>query len=53
MSQLLTIRLGLAVAGLIVWLLGLRLEDTVLQYGGIGLLVVAVLLRFVRRGPGT
>ena len=49
MSQLLTIRLGIAVAGVIVWLLGLRLADTVLQYGGIALLVIAVLLRFARR----
>ena len=52
MSQLLTIRLGLALAGVIVWLLGLRFEDTVLQYGGIALLVVAVLLRFARRRTG-
>jgi hypothetical protein len=51
-SQLLTIRLGLAVAGVIVWLLGLRLDDTVLQYGGIALLVVAVLLRFARPRAG-
>jgi hypothetical protein len=42
-------RLVLAAAGLVVWGIGIRAEDSVLQYVGIGLLVVAVVLRFVRR----
>ena len=49
MSQLLWIRLGLAVAGIIVWTLGLRTNDQTMQYGGIALLVAAVLLRFARK----
>jgi hypothetical protein len=42
-------RLVLAAAGLVVWGLGIRADDSVLQYVGIGLLAAAVVVRFFRR----
>jgi hypothetical protein len=42
-------KLVFAAAGLVVWGLGIRANDTVLQYVGIGLLLMAVLIRFVLR----
>jgi hypothetical protein len=49
MNRATSTKLVLAAAGLVVWGLGIRANDSVLQYVGIGLLVVAVLLRFVHR----
>jgi len=42
-------KLILAASGLIVWGLGIRTGQSELQYVGIGLLVTAVLLRFIRK----
>ena len=47
-----TIKLALAAIGLIVWAYGLRVDDPVLRWIGIGFFAAAVLLRlFTRRRP--
>jgi hypothetical protein len=47
MTPLTAAKLILAASGLIVWGFGIRTGQAVLQYVGIGLLVTAVLLRFI------
>ena len=49
MSQLTAAKLILAASGLIVWGYGIRTQEPVLQYVGIGMMVTAVLMRFIRR----
>jgi len=49
MSHLTAAKLILAASGLIVWGFGIRTDEEMLQYVGIGLMVTAVLLRFLRR----
>jgi hypothetical protein len=50
MNDPLTIaKLALAVAGVVIWLYGNRTGQATLNYIGIGLLAVAVILRFVSR----
>lgn len=49
MTPLTSAKLILAASGLIVWGYGIRTGEPVLQYVGIGLLVTAVLLRFLRK----
>lgn len=49
MTPLAAAKLILAACGLIVWGFGIRMGQSVLQYVGIGLIVTAVLLRFIRR----
>jgi hypothetical protein len=39
---------ALAGAGIIVWFLGMRMENPALRWTGTGLLAVAILLRFAR-----
>ncbi|MGQ0646143.1 MAG: hypothetical protein ACT4P7_01155 [Gemmatimonadaceae bacterium] len=45
-----TLKLVLAVVGLIVFAVGARYENEALRWVAIGLLVVAFLIRFLRRG---
>jgi len=49
MTPLTAAKLILAASGLIVWGFGIRAGQAVLQYVGVGLLVTAVLLRFIRK----
>ena len=49
MTPLTAVKLILAASGLVVWGYGIRMGHAVLQYVGIGLLVTAVLLRFLRK----
>jgi hypothetical protein len=53
MTTLTWVRFALAVAGILVWAYGLRIDDRTIRWGGIALLAVAVLLRFWprRRAP--
>ncbi len=45
-------RFGLAAIGMAVWAYGYQVDDAAIRWVGIGLLAVAVLLRFAtRRGP--
>jgi hypothetical protein len=48
MKPVLIAKLALAGAGLLVWGLGARLDNAMLRWTGIGLLAMAVLLRFVK-----
>jgi hypothetical protein len=48
------LRLGIAAIGMLVWAYGYQADDVTIRWIGIGLLAVAVLLRFVaprRRQP--
>ena len=49
MTPLTAAKFILAASGIIVWGFGVRTGQPVLQYVGIGLLVAAVLLRFLRK----
>ena len=49
MTHLTAAKLILAASGVIVWGVGIRTDEPVLQYVGIGLMVAAFLLRFLRR----
>jgi hypothetical protein len=49
MTQITTVKLALAASGLVTWGIGLRNNAPVVQYVGIALLVIAVLLRFLRK----
>ena len=49
MTPLTSAKLILAASGFVVWGYGMRTGQSVLQYVGIGLLVTAVLLRFLRK----
>jgi hypothetical protein len=48
MNPVLIARLALAVAGIIVWGLGARMDNALLRWTGIGLLALTLLLRFAR-----
>jgi Zn-dependent membrane protease YugP len=47
MSRLIQIKIGLAVAGILVLIWGLRVDSTMIRWIGIALLAASVLLRFV------
>jgi len=49
MSRLTQLKLGILIAGLIVWGYGARVDNPWLRWVGIGFFAVAVVLRFV--GP--
>jgi hypothetical protein len=49
MTRMTTLKLALAVVGILIWLFGNQAGDDRIRWIGIGLLVVAVLLRFVGR----
>lgn len=56
MTPLTHLKLGLAVAGVILWGYGVRVEQSWLRWVGIGFLAAAAALRFWgrrRRGPPT
>ena len=46
-------KLALAVAGVVVWGLGVRMSSEMLRWTGIGLLALAFLLRFARGRQGS
>jgi hypothetical protein len=46
-------RVAVAVVGILVWAYGARVDDATIRLVGIGLLMVALLLRFVPRRPPT
>jgi hypothetical protein len=50
MNTLVRIKLALVVIGLIIWFWGYRTDDSFFRIAGIIVLLVAFLLRFVRRG---
>lgn len=43
-------KVALAVVGILVWAYGARVDNPHVRWAGIGLLAVAFLLRFLRRG---
>jgi len=45
-------RIGLALAGMVVFLTGVKMNDPNVRWGGIALVLVAVLLRFASARPG-
>ena len=49
MTPITSTKLLLAASGLVVWGYGIRTDEPAVQYVGIGTLVVAVLLRFMRK----
>lgn len=49
MTRLAIAKIGLAVAGILVWAYGVRTENDALRWYGIGLLGVAVALRLASR----
>ncbi len=49
MTPVTTAQLALAVIGLVVWGYGTRLGDSRVGWAGIAMLVIASLLRFVKR----
>lgn len=51
MNTLVRMKLGLFVIGLILWTWGYRSDDSYFRIAGIVVLLVAFLLRFVRRRP--
>ena len=48
MNPVLIAKLALAGAGIVVWGLGARADNAMLRWTGIGLLVLAFLLRFAK-----
>ena len=48
MSPVLISRFALAGAGIVVWGLGARIDNALLRWTGIGLLALALLLRFAK-----
>jgi hypothetical protein len=48
MNPVLIARLALACAGIVVWGLGARVDNALLRWTGIGLLVLTLLLRFAK-----
>jgi hypothetical protein len=48
MKPVVIAKLALAGAGILVWGLGARFDNAMLRWTGIGLLALAVLLRFVK-----
>ena len=53
MSPIVRWKLGLFVMGLILWTWGYRTDDSYFRLAGIVVLLVAFLLRFVRRRPAS
>lgn len=51
MNPMVRVKLALFVIGLIVWMWGYRTDDSYFRIAGIVVLLVAFLLRFVRRAP--
>lgn len=51
MNPMVRLKLALFVIGLIVWMWGYRTDDSYFRIAGIVVLLVAFLLRFVRRRP--
>ncbi len=51
MPSVQTVKLVAAAIGMMVFFLGVRLEESVVRWTGIGLVAVALGLRFVRRRP--
>ena len=49
MTRLLQVRIGIAVIGVIVWGYGVRFDEPVTRMVGIGLFLLALLLRFAAR----
>jgi hypothetical protein len=49
--NLMVVRIALLVTGLLVWGYGARVDDSRLRLIGIGLLAIALVLRFFRRRP--
>jgi hypothetical protein len=49
LGLVLTLRVVIALAGAVVFGYGIRVDSPTFRWGGIGLLVVALLLRFWRR----
>ena len=52
-SPMVAAKLALAVAGVVVWGLGVRMSSEMLRWTGIGLLALAFLLRFARGRQGS
>ena len=52
MNQLTTLKLALAIVGILIWFFGNRAGDERLRWVGIALLVAAVLLRFLKPRRG-
>jgi hypothetical protein len=53
MNTLVRLKLALAVIALVIWAWGYSVDDSLLRVIGIGVLLVAFLLRFVGRRPRT
>jgi hypothetical protein len=51
MSPMVRLKLALFVMGLILWMWGYRTDDSYFRMAGIVVLLIAFLLRFVRRRP--
>ncbi|HEX7546632.1 MAG TPA: hypothetical protein VF368_07875 [Gemmatimonadaceae bacterium] len=51
MNPVLIARIALAVAGIVVWGLGARMDNGQLRWTGIGLLALSLLLRFAKGRP--
>lgn len=48
MRTLTSVKLGLAIAGIAIWGYGTRIEDERIQWAGIAVVALAVVLRFIR-----
>ena len=53
MSRMTQVKLALALIAAVVWAVGYYLRNDILNWIGIGILVVAVGLRFVKSGGNT
>lgn len=51
MNSMVRLKLALFVIGLILWMWGYRTDDSYFRMAGIVVLLIAFLLRFVRRRP--
>lgn len=51
MRSLQSLKLAVAAVGMAVFFLGIRLDNQVVRWTGIGLVALALALRFVRRRP--
>lgn len=51
MNPMLIAKLALAGAGIVVWGIGARADNATMRWTGIGLLVLAFLLRFTKGRP--
>jgi len=48
LNPVLIARIALAIAGIVVWGLGARMDNALLRWTGIGLLALTLLLRFAK-----